>query len=378
MKFVHLGDLHIGKRVNDFLMLNDQEYVLEQIIDIISKEKIDGVLIAGDVYDKQVPSLEAIKLFDDFLTRIANMDVKVFIISGNHDSAERLSFAGRLIEKSGVYIAPMYEGNVIKHTAKDEYGDIDIYMLPYVKPVYVKKYYQDREIDSYNDALKCAMESIDIDEKKRNIIVAHQFVTGATVCDSEELSIGGLENVDASIFDKFDYVALGHIHGAQKVQRDTLRYSGTPLKYSFSEINHKKSITIVEIKDKKDNEVDISIELKELKPLHDMRKIKGEYDEITLKENYINTDTRDYMHIILTDEDDIPDAIGKLRAIYPNIMKLEYDNARTRSNNKLDIVNRIEEKTPLDLFKELYELQNNQEVSDEQEKYLRDIFESIG
>lgn len=378
MKFVHLGDLHIGKRVNDFLMLNDQEYVLEQIIDIISKEKIDGVLIAGDVYDKQVPSLEAIKLFDDFLTRIANMDVKVFIISGNHDSAERLSFAGRLIEKSGVYIAPMYEGNVIKHTVKDEYGDIDIYMLSYVKPVYVKKYYPDREIDSYNDALKCAMESIDIDEKKRNIIVAHQFVTGATVCDSEELSIGGLENVDASIFDKFDYVALGHIHGAQKVQRDTLRYSGTPLKYSFSEINHKKSITIVEIKDKKDNEVDIGIELKELKPLHDMRKIKGEYDEITLKENYINTDTRDYMHIILTDEDDIPDAIGKLRAIYPNIMKLEYDNARTRSNNKLDIVNRIEEKTPLDLFKELYELQNNQEVSDEQEKYLRDIFESIG
>lgn len=378
MKFVHLGDLHIGKRVNDFLMLNDQEYVLEQIIDIISKEKIDGVLIAGDVYDKQVPSLEAIKLFDDFLTRIANMDVKVFIISGNHDSAERLSFAGRLIEKSGVYIAPMYEGNVIKHTVIDEYGDIDIYMLPYVKPVHVKKYYPDREIDSYNDALKCAMESVDIDEKKRNIIVAHQFVTGATVCDSEELSIGGLENVDASIFDKFDYVALGHIHGAQKVQRDTLRYSGTPLKYSFSEINHKKSVTIVDIKDKKDNEVDICIDLKELKPLHDMRKLKGGYDEITLKENYINTDTRDYMHIILTDEEDIPDAIGKLRAIYPNIMKLEYDNARTRSNNKLDIVNRIEEKTPLDLFKELYELQNNQEVSDEQEQYLRDIFEIIG
>ena len=378
MKFMHLGDLHIGKRVNDFLMLNDQEYVLEQIIDIISKEKIDGVLIAGDVYDKQVPSLEAIKLFDDFLTRIANMDVKVFIISGNHDSAERLSFAGRLIEKSGVYIAPMYEGNVIKHTVIDEYGDIDIYMLPYVKPVHVKKYYPDREIDSYNDALKCVMESVDIDEKKRNIIVAHQFVTGATVCDSEELSIGGLENVDASIFDKFDYVALGHIHGAQKVQRDTLRYSGTPLKYSFSEINHKKSVTIVDIKDKKDNEVDICIELKELKPLHDMRKLKGGYDEITLKENYINTDTRDYMHIILTDEEDIPDAIGKLRAIYPNIMKLEYDNARTRSNNKLDIVNRIEEKTPLDLFKELYELQNNQEVSDEQEQYLRDIFEIIG
>lgn len=378
MKFIHLGDLHIGKRVNDFLMLNDQEYVLEQIINIIKEENIDGVLIAGDVYDKQVPALEAINLFDNFLTLIANMNVKVFIISGNHDSAERLSFAGRLIEKSGVYIAPMFEGNVIKHTVKDEYGDIDIYMMPYVKPIHVKKYYPDSEIDNYNDALKCVMESVEVDENNRNIIIAHQFVTGATVCESEELSIGGLENIDASIFDKFDYVALGHIHGAQKVQRDTLRYSGTPLKYSFSEINHKKSVTIVDIKDKKDSKVDISINLKELKPLHDMRKIKGTYDEITLKDNYINTDTRDYLHIVLTDEEDIPDAIGKLRAIYPNIMKLEYDNSRTRSNNKIYVINDIEEKSPLELFKELYELQNNQEVSEEQEKYLMDIFESIG
>ena len=378
MKFIHLGDLHIGKRVNDFLMLNDQEYVLEQIINIIKEENIDGVLIAGDVYDKQVPALEAINLFDNFLTLIANMNVKVFIISGNHDSAERLSFAGRLIEKSGVYIAPMFEGNVIKHTVKDEYGNIDIYMMPYVKPIHVKKYYPDSEIDNYNDALKCVMESVEVDENNRNIIIAHQFVTGATVCESEELSIGGLENIDASIFDKFDYVALGHIHGAQKVQRDTLRYSGTPLKYSFSEINHKKSVTIVDIKDKKDSKVDISINLKELKPLHDMRKIKGTYDEITLKDNYINTDTRDYLHIVLTDEEDIPDAIGKLRAIYPNIMKLEYDNSRTRSNNKIDVINDIEEKSPLELFKELYELQNNQEVSEEQENYLMDIFESIG
>ena len=378
MKFMHLGDLHIGKRVNDFLMLNDQEYVLEQIINIIKEENIDGVLIAGDVYDKQVPALEAINLFDNFLTLIAIMNVKVFFISGNHDSAERLSFAGRLIEKSGVYIAPMFEGNVIKHTVKDEYGNIDIYMMPYVKPIHVKKYYPDSEIDNYNDALKCVMESVEVDENNRNIIIAHQFVTGATVCESEELSIGGLENIDASIFDKFDYVALGHIHGAQKVQRDTLRYSGTPLKYSFSEINHKKSVTIVDIKDKKDSKVDISINLKELKPLHDMRKIKGTYDEITLKDNYINTDTRDYLHIVLTDEEDIPDAIGKLRAIYPNIMKLEYDNSRTRSNNKIDVINDIEEKSPLELFKELYELQNNQEVSEEQEKYLMDIFESIG
>lgn len=426
MRFAHLGDLHIGKRVNDFLMLNDQEYVLGQVIDIIHDEKVDAVLIAGDVYDKQVPSLEAINLFDDFLTKLSDLNVKVYIISGNHDSAERLSFAGRLIEKSGVYIAPMFDGKVVKHTVSDEYGIINIYMLPFVKPINVKRYYQNqnncnsvgeekanaainneidnkniesketeiKNIETYNDALKVVINSIDIDESQRNIIIAHQFVTGAKVCESEELSIGGLENVDASLFDKFDYVALGHIHGPQKVGRDTLRYSGTPLKYSFSEINHKKSVTIVDVKEKnnteeikKDNEdkkesrikesnIDIDIKQIELKPLHEMRRLKGTYEEITFKENYINTDTRDYMHIILTDEEDIPDAIGKLRSIYPNIMKLEYDNLRTRNNNKIDVASRVEEKTPMDLFKELYVLQNNQEMSKEQEKYMLDMLES--
>lgn len=299
-------------------------------------------------------------------------------------------------------------------------------MLPFVKPINVKRYYQNqnncnsvgeekanaainneidnkniesketeiKNIETYNDALKVVINSIDIDESQRNIIIAHQFVTGAKVCESEELSIGGLENVDASLFDKFDYVALGHIHGPQKVGRDTLRYSGTPLKYSFSEINHKKSVTIVDVKEKnnteeikKDNEdkkesrikesnIDIDIKQIELKPLHEMRRLKGTYEEITFKENYINTDTRDYMHIILTDEEDIPDAIGKLRSIYPNIMKLEYDNLRTRNNNKIDVASRVEEKTPMDLFKELYVLQNNQEMSKEQEKYMLDMLES--
>lgn len=373
MKFAHLADLHIGKRVNGFLMLKDQEYVFEQIIDIIKDENIDNVCIAGDVYDKQVPSLEAVALFDDFLTKLSHIGVGIFIISGNHDSIERLSFASNLLEKSNVYMAQMYNGKVEKKIVNDEFGEINIYMLPFIKPIHVKKYYPDVEIGDYNQAVKQVIDGTEVDITKRNILIAHQFVTGASVCDSEELSIGGLENVDAAIFDKFDYVALGHIHGAQKVSRETLRYSGTPLKYSFSEINHKKSITIFEMREKEN----INIKLVELKPLHNMRKIEGTYAELTLKENYINTDITDYLHVVLKDEEDIVDAIGKLRSIYPNIMKLEYDNLRTRSNNEIHIVDRIEEKTPMDLFKELYVMQNNQDMTDEQVEYVKELMESI-
>lgn len=372
MKFAHLGDLHIGKRVNDFLMLKDQEYVFEQIINIIKDEGVDNVCIAGDVYDKQVPSLEAVALFDDFLTKLSNLEVGIYIISGNHDSVERLSFAGKLLEKSNVYLAGMYNGQVEKKIVSDRFGDINIYMLPFVKPIHVKKYFPDVEISDYNQAVKHVIDNTEIDTNMRNVLIAHQFVTGANVCDSEELSIGGLENIAASIFDNFDYVALGHIHGAQKVSRETLRYSGTPLKYSFSEINHKKSMTIFEMKEKGN----IDIKLVELKPLHNMRKIEGTYEEITLKDNYINTDTTDYMQIILKDEEDVIDAIGKLRSIYPNIMKLEYDNLRTRKNNGIDISEKIEEKTPMDLFKELYEMQNNQEMSEEQVEYMQEIMET--
>lgn len=373
MKFIHLGDLHIGKRVNEFLMLKDQEYVFEQIINIIKEEKIEAVLIAGDVYDKQVPSLEAVALFDKFLTDLANEHVNIYIISGNHDSVERLSFAGRLLEKSNVYVAHMYDGKVQCKVFEDEVGEVNIYMLPYIKPIHVKKFYPDAEINDYNQAVKQVIEELNIDKTKRNIMIAHQFVTGASVCDSEELAIGGLENIDGSIFDDFDYVALGHIHRAQKVGRETLRYSGTPLKYSFSEINHKKSVTVVDMKGKDD----IDIKLIEIKPLHNMRKIEGTYEEITLKSNYVDTDTTDYMHIVLKDEEDILDAIGKLRSIYPNIMKLEYDNIRTRSNTKVDVASRVDEKTPLELFEELYELQNNQEMNNEQIDYMKDFMDNI-
>ena len=384
MKFIHLGDLHIGKRVNDFSMIKDQEYILNQIIDIANVNKVDAIFIAGDVYDKAVPAAEAVTLFDDFLTRLANLNIEVYIISGNHDSAERLAFAGSLIQKAGVYVAPVFNGEVTNHTYIDEYGEVCIYMLPFIKPIHVKKYCCNDDVDndneednndivSYNAAYKIVMNKINLDTTKRNIILAHQFVTGAVTCDSEELALGGMDNISVDNFEGFDYVALGHIHSPQKIIKDTIRYSGTPLKYSLSEINHNKTVTIVEIK-QKDN---IDIQQISLEPLHDMRHIKGTYEEVTFRDNYKDTDTDDYVYITLTDEDDIPDAVSRLRAIYPNIMKLDYDNIRTRGNNEIEATSSVEEKTPMELFSMLYKMQNNQDMTQKQEEFLSELIESI-
>lgn len=373
MKFLHLSDLHIGKRVNEFSMLEDQEYILAKIINVIDAERPDAVIIAGDVYDKSVPSGEAVQLFDDFLCRLAKRSLQVFVISGNHDSAERVAFGGRLMDVSGVHMSPVYNGNVEPIGLEDEFGRVNFYMLPFVKPANVRRFFEEAEIESYTDAIRVALENMNINTDERNVIVTHQFVTGAEKCDSEEISVGGSDNVDASVFDCFDYVALGHIHGPQNVGSERVRYCGTPLKYSFSEANHKKSVTVVELGEKGC----LSIRTIVLEPKRDMREIKGTYAEITLKDNYINTNTDDYMHITLTDEEDIPDAIGKLRVIYPNLMKLDYDNKRTRSSAKLDIVENIEQRSPLDLFAEFYEKQNNQLMTDEQSKFMTALIESI-
>lgn len=320
MKFLHLSDLHIGKRVNEFSMLEEQEYILTKIINIIDDENPDAVVIAGDVYDKSVPSAEAVQLFDDFLCRLAKRKLQVFVISGNHDSAERMAFGGRLMDISGVHMSPVYNGNVEPISLDDEFGKVNFFMLPFVKPANVRRFFEDAEIESYTDAIRVAVENMNVNTDERNVIVTHQFVTGAEKCESEEISVGGSDNVDASVFDCFDYVALGHIHGPQNIGSERVRYCGTPLKYSFSEAKHKKSVTVVGMGEKGSLEIcTIAIE-----PKRDMREIKGTYAEITLKENYINTNTDDYMHITLTDEEDIPDAIGKLRVIYPNLMKLDY------------------------------------------------------
>lgn len=374
MKLIHLSDIHIGKRVNEFSMLEDQKYILMKILGIIDEQKPDCVIIAGDVYDKSVPSAEAVELFDDFLVRLSKRDLKVFVISGNHDSAERIAFGGRLMDKSGIYMSPVYNGKIEPVTMADEFGDINLYMLPFVKPSNVRRFYPDNEIVSYTDAVKTAIDAMNIDESNRNILITHQFVTGAVRTESEDVSVGGTDNVDASVFDGFDYVALGHIHRSQKCGSEYIRYSGTPLKYSFSEANDKKTITIVEFNEKGN----IKLDFIPLIPKRDMVEIKGTYEELTLKSFWENTSyNEDYMHITLTDEDDIPDVLTKLRVIYKNIMKLDYDNKRTRTANKINGAESVNEKSPFEHFGEFYELQNGQPLSEEQSQFMQAIIEQI-
>ena len=374
MKFIHLSDLHIGKRVNEFSMIEDQEYILKQILKIIDDEAPDGVIIAGDVYDKPVPSAEAVELFDDFIVRLSKRDLPVFIISGNHDSPERLAFGNRLMAASNIYFSSVYNGKTERFVLTDEYGTTAIYMLPFVKPSHVRRFYPDDKIESYTDAIAVAVREMHINQDDRNIIITHQFVTGALRSDSEELSVGGTDNVDASAFDGFDYVALGHIHRPQNVGSDTIRYCGSPLKYSFSEAPYEKSVTVVELKEKGNT----SVRTVPLKPMRDMVELKGTYEELTLKSFYEGTSYReDYVHITLTDEEDIPDVVQKLRVIYRNLMKLDYDNKRTRNQTDINGAEDVEVKSPLELFAEFYEQQNGAEMSDEQAKYMEALIEKI-
>ena len=373
MKLIHLSDLHIGKKVNEFSMLEDQQYIFEKIIQIIDGQKIECVLIAGDIYDKSIPSKYAVQLFDDFLTKMAKRNIPIFIISGNHDSAERIAFGSKLMCQSKVYFSPAFEGDIKPILLRDEYGEIAVYMLPFIKPAIVKNIYEYADIESYNDAVKIAIEHMDIDKKRRNILVAHQFVTGAETSESEDISVGGIDNVDACVFNDFDYVALGHIHKPQHIYRDTIRYCGTPLKYSFSEAKHKKSVTIVTLKQKQN----IMIDTIELIPKRDMCEIKGYYQEVTALNYYQNMNTQNYMHIILKDEQDIADAMAKLRSIYPNIMRLDYDNKRTQNNQIIQTTQNIENKTPLQLLQQFYEIQNNDVMNKQQTMFCSKIMEEI-
>lgn len=373
MKLIHLSDLHIGKRVNEVSMIEEQAYVFAQILRIIDDEQADAVLIAGDVYDKSVPSAEAVTLFDDFLCRLAQRKLPVLIISGNHDSPERLAFGNRLMDSCGIHISPVYDGNVQCVTLRDSYGEVNFYLLPFIKPAHVKRYFTDAQIESYTDACRVAVEQMQIDTNKRNVLLTHQFVTGATTCESEEISVGGSDNVDASVFEAFDYVSLGHLHGPQNIGSNRIRYCGTPLKYSFSEEGHRKSVTVVNLGEKGQ----LELQLCPLQPKHDLRSIRGTFAEVTDKAFYSGTAVDDYLHIILTDEDDVPEAMGRLRVIYPNIMKLSYDNTRTRANRLIDGATDVQRKSPLELFSELYELQNNQPMSDAQRNLAQQLIEAI-
>ncbi len=372
MKLIHLSDLHLGKRVNEYSMLEDQEYILKKILNIIDDENPDGVIIAGDVYDKPVPSAEAVQLFDDFLVSLAKRRLQVFVISGNHDSPERIAFASRIMDAGGIHMSPVYNGVIKPISMQDEYGAVDIYLLPFIKPAHVRRFCDD-EITTYTDAVKYAVSKMNINPANRNVLITHQFVTGASRSESEEISVGGTDNVDASVFESFDYVALGHIHSPQNCGSDKIRYCGTPLKYSFSEAKDKKSLTVVELAEKDD----VTYRTVELVPKHDLVELKGTYAELTLKSFYENTDWQeDYTRITLTDEEDVPDAVGKLRAVYHRLMKLDYDNKRTRTNAEIGGAADVESKTPLELFSDFYELQNNQAMTVEQSEYMSRLIEN--
>ena len=414
MKFLHISDLHIGKRINEFSMLEDQKYILDKIITIAEREQAEGVLLAGDIYDKTVPSAEAVQVFDRFLTGLAKRKIKVFAVSGNHDSPERIAFGAELMKGKGVYLSPVYDGRVAKVALEDTYGKLYVHLLPFVKPATVRHGLEAQQTlqqersngvesslqrersngaepslqrersngaepsklpESYNEAVRAVVERMEVDADQRNILVAHQFVTGASRCESEETAVGGLDNVDADLFDAFDYVALGHIHSPQHVGRDTLRYCGTPLKYSFSEAEQEKSVTVVELREKGE------VELRQipLTPLRDMRRIRGTYMEVMDRNFYQGTNREDYVQITLTDEEDVPDGLQRLRKVYPNLMRLVYDNARTRQSREVGAAEELERKSELELFSDFYVLQNNQTMSAKQTELVRQLIqESMG
>ncbi len=451
MKFLHISDLHIGKRINEFSMLEDQKYILDRILAIAVREQAEGVLLAGDIYDKTVPSAEAVQVFDRFLTGLAERQIKVFAVSGNHDSPERIAFGAELMKGKGVYLSPVYDGRVRKVELEDAYGKLYVHLLPFVKPATVRHALEAEQDmgressdgaepsvpsendskaepsvpsendskaepsvpsendskaepsvpsendskaepsvppenssaaepsepsesnaatecfklpESYDEAVRAVVERMEVDRDQRNILVAHQFVTGASRCESEETAVGGLDNVDAEVFDPFDYVALGHIHSPQPVGRDTLRYCGTPLKYSFSEADQEKSVTVVELREKG------QVELRQvpLTPLRDMRRIGGTYNEVMAGSFHEEGNREDYVQITLTDEEDVPDGLQRLRSRYPNLMRLGYDNARTRESREVEAAEEVEKKSELELFLEFFELQNNQPMSNEQRR----------
>ena len=354
-------------------MLEDQRVILTQIVDLAEEEKVDAVLLAGDLYDKPVPPAEAVTLLDRFLTRLSGGGIPVFAISGNHDSPERLAFATRLLAGEGIHLTAQYQGPQPPFLLQDEYGDVAIYALPYLKPALVRHWNPEADIASYEEAVSYALGQWAVDKTQRNVLLAHQFVTGGVTCESEERSVGGVDQIPAPLFAAFDYVALGHLHGPQSVGRPTLRYSGSPLKYSFSECGHEKSVTLVTLKEKGQ----VEIQTLPLTPCRDLREIRGTYEEVTAKSFYQGTNREDYLHVILTDEEDVPEVMGKLRTIYPNLMKLSYDNRRTQGVAEVTGAERPEEKTPLELFQDFYQLQNNQPMAPQQEALVRQLMETI-
>ena len=378
MKLIHLGDLHLGRSLGEFDLIEDQKYILGQIIDLIDKEKVDAVLIAGDVFDKSIPSEAAVNLLDSFLKDLVSRNVKVFMISGNHDSDDRLNYGKWTFEKQGVYISAIYDGELDCQVLKDGDTEINIYMLPFVKASQVRHVYPDETIDTYEDAVRLVIDKAGIDESKCNIVIAHQFVAGKEdplLSGSESIgtqNVGTVEKVGYDCFSKFDYVALGHIHSAQKVGRDLCRYSGTPLKYSLKEINDKKSVPLITVNGKND----ISFELVLLNPKRDVRHIRGKMEELLDPANISSPD--DFIYATLTDEDIIDNVMGIFQQSYPNTVKVDFDNSRTREVEKVDISQIAENRTFEDLISDFYKQVYGCDISDEEMAVMREAAREAG
>lgn len=372
MRFAHISDLHLGKRLSGYSLYEDQREILSQIVELSAANNCDALLISGDIYDKSSPSSEAVGLFDEFLTKLSSTDMKIFIISGNHDSPERVGYGSRIMENKGIYIASVFDGEIKKVTVEDGFGEIDVYLCPFVKPSGVRSFYPEEKIDNYTDMMKVLIEQSVTDKSRRSVMLCHQFITGASVCESESVAVGTLDNIDAGVFESFDYVALGHIHSPQNIT-SKVRYCGTPLKYSVSEAGQTKSLTIAEIKQKGVTELTTVA----FSPIRDLREIRGTYEELMSRSNYGTTNTLDYLHVTLTDENDIPNALQKLRTVYQNLIQLDYDNLRTRTISKVSAARGTDNRSPLELFSNLYKEQNGADMTLQQQEYVSSMIEKI-
>ena len=378
-KFLHTADLHLGKSLGDFDLYEDQDHILKQITLIAEREKVSGLLIAGDVYDKTIPSEAATRLLDSFLSTLAKKKIPVFLISGNHDSDERLHFGSSLFEQSGIFIASKFQGALQKHSIHTEDMDTDIYLLPFVKASRVRHYLPEAKIDTYDDAVSAIIENTKINKDHCNILLAHQFVTGSggdpAFGGSESLgtqSVGTVEKISSDRFSDFDYVALGHIHSPQKVGREEIRYSGSPLKYSLSEVNNEKSVTLISAFDKEN----IQIDPIPLKPLRNMRHLRGPLKEL-LNPAHVS-DPDDFIYATLTDEEMVNDVMGIFQQTYPRTVKIDYDNSHTREIEQVDISRIAENRSFADLISDFYQQMYGEMISEDEMKIMRDVAKEAG
>lgn len=375
MKLFHLSDLHLGKRVYAFSMLPDQRYVLEQVCTLAEKHQPDGILLSGDLYDKPIPPVEAVQLLDEFFTRMQQMGIAVYAISGNHDSAGRVDFGSRILQQQNLHICGAFDGKLYHVQKEDAFGEIHFYLLPFLKPATVSAFREGGESLTYAEAVKWALETADVDTSKRNVLLAHQFVTWkgtAEESDSETKTLGGVDEMDASLFFDFDYVALGHLHSPQRIGRDTIRYGGSPLKYSFSELRQKKGVTLVELGEKGN----VTTEFLPLEPLHPLREIKGTLDDL-LEAAEEAGGSEDYVRVILTDEGAVYDPVGRLRVYYPNLMTLEMAQHGQRQQDFSLQMDREQLSGPA-LFAGFFEKQNDHEMSEAQKALVEKIWQDLG